>query len=135
MSNVLTVPEGQPVAPLRWYEYTQNNSGGGFDHDAEAGIGYAVWVQARNSTEADQRAQAIGLYFDGVAKDMDCSCCGDRWSAKGDYGWDDGQLSEPFVYAGRWGGADENGLRWGLPTYAHRYDGTFYVVTNRTELE
>jgi hypothetical protein len=128
MSNVLTVPEGQPVTPLKWFEYDQNNSGGVFDHQPEAGIGYAVWVQARNAAEADARAEGIGLYFDGEG---DCSCCGDRWSSA----WGDGQTEEPAVYAGRWGGADEDGLRWGLPTYAHRYDGTFYVVTARTELD
>lgn len=134
MSNVLTVAEGQPVTPLRWYEYSQNNSGGSFVHDSGSGIGYAVWVQARNAAEADSRAKSIGLYFDGVEDGSDCSCCGDRWSSK-DWGWDEGQTEEPTVYAGRWGGADENGLRWGLPTYAHRYDGTFYVVTNRMGLE
>jgi hypothetical protein len=128
--NTLTVAQGQKVSPLKWYEYSQNNSGGSFDHDPDAGIGYAVWVQARNYEEANRRAEQIGLYFDGEG---DCSCCGDRWSDK----WyeSDGQTEEPTVYAGRYSGADENGLRWGLPTYAHRYDGTFYVVTARTELE
>lgn len=129
MSNTLTVLEGQPVTPLKWFEYSQNNSGGGFDHQPESGIGYAVWVQARNAAEADSRAKSIGLYFDGEG---DCSCCGNRWSDKD--GWDDGQAEEPALFGGPYG-ADENGLKWGLPTYAHRYDGTFYVVTARTELE
>lgn len=129
MKNTLTVAEGQKVNPLKWYEYSQNNSGGSFVHDPEAGIGYAVWVQARNYEEANRRAEGVGLYFDGEG---DCRCCGDRWSDK----WgEEGQTEEPSVYAGRFFGADENGLRWGLPTYAHRYDGTFYVVTARTELE
>jgi len=129
MSNTITVAEGQKVNPLKWYEYSQNNSGGWFQHDEDAGIGYAVWVQARNYEEANQRAKAIGLYFDGEG---DCSCCGDRWFDK----WtEDGQVGEPFIYAGRFGGADSRGLRWGLPAYAHRYDGTFYVVTARMELE
>lgn len=131
MTNTITVAQGQPVNPLKWYEYSQNNSGGAFQHDESAGIGYAVWVQARNAEEADQRAEGIGLYFDGEG---DCPCCGDRWYSKA-WGWDEGQAEEPTVYASKLFGADENGLRWGLPTYAHRYDGTFYVVTARTELE
>lgn len=82
--------------------------------------------------EANARAKGIGLYFDGVDDGRDCECCGDRWYEK--WSDSDGQAEEPTVYVSRLFGADENGLRWGLPTYAHRYDGTFYVVTARTEL-
>jgi len=120
MSNVLTVAKGQPVTPLKWYEFSQNNSGGWFQHDENAGIGVSVWVQARNYQEANSRAEAIGLYFDGQG---DCSCCGDRWSDK----WDeDGQTEEPTTRGYR--------RLWDVPTYAHRYDGTFYEVPETDEL-
>lgn len=127
MSNELTVLEGQKVNPLMWFEFNQNNSGGSFDHYPSEGIGYAVWVQARNADEANARAQGIGLYFDGYG---DCSCCGDRWGEV----WGSGQAEEPAVFTHRLFGADENGLRWGIPTYAHRYDGTFYQVTSSKEI-
>lgn len=117
-TNVLTVPEGQPVTPLKWYEYSQNNSGGWFDIRPEEGIGASVWVQARNYQEANSRAEAIGLYFDGEG---DCSCCGDRWSDK----WDEsGTTREPYI----WASWREDAV------FAHRYDGTFYKVTTVEEL-
>jgi hypothetical protein len=60
-----------------FYTYDQNNSGGGFDYDDEAGISCYVIVEADSADEADDRARTIGLYFDGYG---DCECCGDRWS-------------------------------------------------------
>jgi hypothetical protein len=114
---------------LKWYMYNQNNSGGSFTIYPEQGIGETVWVQARNPEEADQRAQGIGLYFDGCDSGQDCDCCdsgqdcdccGDRWSAQNTY-WkgDDGETTEPYIWA-----------QWRKEAvYAHRYDGTFYQVT------
>lgn len=61
----------------RFWEYSQNNSGGSFDYNPSQGIGHYVIVEAHSADDADHRAQAIGLYFDGYG---DCSCCGDRWS-------------------------------------------------------
>lgn len=40
-----------------FYTFAQNNSGGSF-----------------------VIAESIGIYFDGVECDLDCECCGDRWS-------------------------------------------------------
>ena len=62
-----------------FYCYRQNNSGGGFDVDHKAGISCYVVIEAHSTGEADQRAEKIGLYFDGCSSGMDCSCCGDRW--------------------------------------------------------
>lgn len=57
------------------FEYRQNNSGGFF-----RGPIY-VFVQAKHVSEANYLAEAhMGIYFDGVADDIDCDCCGDRWS-------------------------------------------------------
>lgn len=60
-----------------FYTYNQNNSGGEFVFDREAGISNYVIVEADNADEANLLAEQIGLYFDGGG---DCRCCGDRWS-------------------------------------------------------
>ena len=62
-----------------FYEYIQNNSGGVFDIQRDKGIGQYVFIEADTAEEANQKALDIGLYFNGVAEDKDCECCGDRW--------------------------------------------------------
>lgn len=69
----------------RFFEYHQNNSGGSFCLPA-----IYVIVEAYSASEADDRAEDLGLYFDGSG---DCSCCGRRWS--GAYGKGD---TEPKIY-------------------------------------
>ena len=59
---------------MSFYTYIQNNSGGCFSDPA-----HYVIVEAGSAAEADERAESVGVYFDGVAKDRDCDCCGDRW--------------------------------------------------------
>lgn len=63
----------------KFYTFDQNNSGGSFKINAECGIGYNVVIEANSEEEALKRAEGI-IYFDGVSNDMDCECCGDRWS-------------------------------------------------------
>ena len=63
-----------------YFEFRQNNSGGGWQTDHEAGVSEVVFVQASNAEEANRRAEGVGLYFNGVSKGYDCSCCGDRWT-------------------------------------------------------
>ena len=63
-----------------YFSFSQNNSGGGWAIDQEAGIGIKVFVQASSPAEANAKAEAIGIYFDGVANGNDCSCCGNRWT-------------------------------------------------------
>lgn len=77
---------------MGWYHYRQNNSGGSFSYSEYSGISVNVWIEADNAILADERAQAIGLYFDG---DGDCSCCGDRWYPKASYWNDDPELEDP----------------------------------------
>ena len=67
------------------FRYWQNNSGG-FMVDmptlsASEGYveGYDVYIYASGKDEANKIAEAKGLYFDGVSKEIDCECCGDRW--------------------------------------------------------
>ena len=63
----------------KFFEFNQNNSGGGFYFDEEAGITHHVIIEAKNAEGAIHRAEGIGLYWDGVADGYDCACCGDRW--------------------------------------------------------
>lgn len=64
----------------KFWTFTQNNTGGSFDFNEENGITHYVIIEARNADHANRRAEAIGLYFDGVDAGEDCECCGDRWS-------------------------------------------------------
>lgn len=63
----------------KWFGFSQNNSGGLFDYDESRGITHFVIVEAVDAGHANQRAEEIGLYFDGCNSGMDCDCCGDRW--------------------------------------------------------
>lgn len=69
---------------MKFFHFHQNNSGGFFDNYAGSGIGCGVIIEAGSAADANTRAEAIGLYFDGCASRTDCSCCGDRWSAQRD---------------------------------------------------
>lgn len=61
----------------KFYEFRQNNSGGSFD--IGNGLGRVVWIEALSADDANNRAEAVGIYFDGCEKQRDCECCGDRW--------------------------------------------------------
>jgi hypothetical protein len=76
--SVCVVPKME-VAKLKWFNFHQNNSGGSWvvDNDVDTN----VIVQAHNADEANQLAQRIGIYFNGVEDGTDCECCGDRWSS------------------------------------------------------
>lgn len=63
----------------KWFDYRQNNSGGGFYFDLDAGVSVNVLIEADSAREADSKAESIGIYFDGCDTGMDCDCCGDRW--------------------------------------------------------
>lgn len=103
-----------------FFDFRQNNSGGGFDIDTERGISVHVIVEARDADEANDRAERIGLYFDGAG---DCSCCGNRWSAA----WSGDGDEVPSVYGTpvqdatfepfKWAGTDPE-------AYVHFADGT-----------
>lgn len=117
----------------KWFEFRQNNSGGTFDHEAEAGIGKFVWIQADDAEHANYRAKRIGLYFDGCVSGRDCDCCGDRRSeAYGDEGTD--QIvqyvwpeEEVKLRAGVEG--EEPFIDWEIPSYIHPLVGGFSFAT------
>ncbi len=68
-----------------YFTYSQNNSGGTFVVDTDAGINRHVIIRAESAEKANGFAQLIGIYFDGVEQGIDCSCCGDRWFRADDY--------------------------------------------------
>ena len=59
-----------------FYTYRQNNSYGVFD----------------------EKAENIGLYFDGVEKGRDCPCCGDRWHKAYSLGYGIEGTKEPEIW-------------------------------------
>jgi hypothetical protein len=62
----------------KFYQFRQNNSGGFFCY-SDDGIGKYVIIEAHDASEANKRAEQIGLYFNGVEDNIDCDCCGNRW--------------------------------------------------------
>lgn len=108
----------------KFYTFRQNNSGGSFDHFPEDGIGVAVIVEAQNFSQALDRAERIGLYFNGCDTGRDCSCCGDRWSEP----WSEDGTERPEIYGEEYAACaegDEPYLYWGLPSYIHFIGGEF----------
>ena len=66
------------------FQFRQNNSGGRFIGPKN------VVIQAENAADANDIAQnSQDIYFNGVAKGIDCDCCGDRWHAVHDFDADD----------------------------------------------
>jgi hypothetical protein len=63
---------------LKFYEYSQNNTGGSFITDDK--LCHRLYIEANNSAEADSIAEDLGCYWNGVDEGSDCQCCGDRWS-------------------------------------------------------
>ena len=112
----------------KFYTFRQNNSGGSFDHEPTDGIGLAVFVEANDLAHAIQRAERIGLYFNGCDTGRDCSCCGDRWSEP----WTDAGTEQPTLYGQPWRPAiegEEPKLEWSIPSYIHYIGGEFKVAT------
>jgi len=117
---------------MKWFHFIQNNSGGSFDFNAEKGISRAVLIQADSAEEANFKAEAIGIYFNGCDDELDCSCCGDRWSKVNDH-YD--ANDEPMVYGDKVEADSkfEKGtgfnIKWmdgrGPEGYMHFKDGTF----------
>ena len=65
----------------KFYIFDQNNSGGYWDKV----LGYVVIIEAETPEKANEKAEEIGIYFDGVESGEDCECCGDRWCEVDEY--------------------------------------------------
>lgn len=96
----------------KFYDFDQNNPGGKFHIDDKKGLGVRVWIEANNIEEAIDRAEDIGIYFNGVADGRDCSCCdgGDRWHEPNEKDTVEIDRKNDFV--------------WYHTVYIHRADGT-----------
>lgn len=109
---------------MKFFHFDQNNSGGSFSHVAIDGIGTNVFIEAKNAAHANDRAERIGLYFNGCDDGTDCSCCGDRWSPVSE---SDGR-DVPMKYSTEWRAVVDDEaptLDWGHPSYIHYIGGEF----------
>ena len=110
----------------RWFYFDQNNSGGSFVHDEMRGIGLGLFIEAESAESANDRAENVGVYFNGCNDDRDCACCGDRWSSA----WGEGD-AEPNRYSEKWRAVAEGEVPdtdCGLPLYIHPLNGPFSVA-------
>lgn len=73
---------------IKGYIYSQNNSGGSFDKVINSYEEEKVFPLRSSYGEhwgyislgvIDRNYVPDIVYFDGVKKGIDCSCCGDRW--------------------------------------------------------
>jgi hypothetical protein len=81
------------IVKTKFFHFNQNNPGGRFDVDNK--VAHHVIIEAIDANHANQRAESIGIYFDGCSKGMDCDCCGDRWYAQ----WHDEKgMDVPMIY-------------------------------------
>jgi len=62
----------------KFYKFDQNNTGGSFVVNKK--LTHNVIVEAKSIKEATQIGKRMGIYFNGCDDDIDCPCCGDRWS-------------------------------------------------------
>jgi hypothetical protein len=63
----------------KFYSFNQNNSGGSFSNSDKEGISEYVIIEALNAENANNKAEELGIYFNGCDDGRDCDCCGDRW--------------------------------------------------------
>lgn len=49
------------------------------DYDINANVASIVVIQTHDPLKANFIALSKGIYFDGIEKGIDCSCCDDRW--------------------------------------------------------
>ena len=75
-----------------FYTYSQNNSGGSFIVDDT--VCQYVIIEADDYALANDLAEYKGIYFNGCDDDIDCPCCGDRWSAA----WKNDGTDQPLIY-------------------------------------
>lgn len=77
-----------------FYCFKQNNSGGSFDFDEDKGITHFVIIEGNTLEDILNKAESIGIYFNGVENEMDCECCGDRWYVP----WKEDLEDTPKIY-------------------------------------
>lgn len=98
---------------MAFYTYEQNNSGGGFVSNNH--VTYTVIIEASNASEADAKAEEIGIYFDDDYE-VDCPCCGTRWTRA----WEGSGKETPTIFGQPVAEYDEMWAKPGQP-YAYVY--------------
>jgi hypothetical protein len=86
---------------MPFFKFRQKNNGGSFD-----GPEFII-IEAPDADAANEIALQHDIYFDGVEEEMDCPCCGDRWSPA----WGKGD-KKPTIYGNP---AEEYISRWTNP--------------------
>ena len=76
---------------MQTFAFYQNNPGGCY----QLGMPGILFVRAKDHNDANSKAMAEGVYFDGVDSGIDCSCCGDRWDRCDAYdeSWSDEEVA------------------------------------------
>lgn len=128
---------------MSFYRYRQSNPGGGFHYDPDRGLSVEVYIEADSAAQADERAERIGIYFDGVADHIDCNCCGDRWDRAHSPLGDDNPVDPDRIPAPEevWVLDDNEGSVWEhkwldpgeYEVFVHPAEGRFYG--SRAEVE
>ena len=111
----------------QFYHFRQNNSGGDFTIDDIIGIGPHVYIQANSVEEAMERAEKLGIYFNGCDSGRDCSCCGDRWSEPWDSDASDLVVIDDLVR--------EYFFMWHEKIYVHPLEGPFVAMNRDGDIE
>lgn len=93
-----------------FYMYDQNNSGGSFIVNDD--VAHTVFIEADSPSEADEKAEEIGIYFDD-GYEVDCECCGTRW----DRAWAEG-TETPTIYGTP---IEERNEMWAKPGQPYAY--------------
>lgn len=107
--------EGSVVLELKWWHFSQNNSGGYYHVDDM--LAQDVFIQATSALEAQAKAEEL---FEDSSHDY-CECCGERWSTY--YCEEEDGKAQPMIYDtivfeyGGWKAKDKNEYR------LHFYDG------------
>lgn len=114
----------------KFYCFNQNNSGGSFIIEESSGISETVIIEAKDARHANSRARQIGLYFNGCASGIDCSCCGDRWGEKFS---DDQGTDVPTLYNTPIEDCEESLFRDSV--FIHPIDKPFYKVVLKKRSE
>ena len=114
----------------QFFTFRQNNSGGRFRYDKN--LTETVVIEAINAADANAKAEALGIYFDGVEGGSDCQSCGDRW----DRVYDSDGTDKPMYYGDeitedykpRYGGFGNQEEPF---AYIHYYDGTKATIQGK----
>lgn len=101
----------------KFYEFSQNNSGGYFVENDTFGICEYVIIEAISAKAAWHKLEEIG---ENVSELFDyCPCCGERWSSP----FEDEAKDEPMLYDTPISEVEKSWYR--NRAFVHYHDGSF----------